>query len=101
MLLTSVENSERLTLDALPRNASATIVRVEGDDAVARRLREMGLLPGQTVRRGRAAPLGDPVVFFVRGFRLALRRSEARRIAVDRASLVSASDDSRLDERIG
>lgn len=73
-------NAAPATLADLPRNASACIAGVEGNDAVSRRLREMGLLAGQIVRRAGTAPLGDPAIYFVRGFRLALRRTEASRI---------------------
>lgn len=75
-----MNSSAPATLADLPRNASACIAGVEGNDAVSRRLREMGLLAGQIVRRAGTAPLGDPAIYFVRGFRLALRRTEASRI---------------------
>jgi ferrous iron transport protein A len=81
-----------LTLDALPRDASARIAEVQGNDAVSRRLREMGLLAGQSVRRSGTAPLGDPAIYFVRGFRLALRRAEARRVLIDQSSVEPAVD---------
>jgi hypothetical protein len=43
----------------------------------------MGLLAGQVVRRAGTAPLGDPSIYFVRGFRLALRRTEACRVLLE------------------
>lgn len=46
------------------------------------RLRELGLVPGTRLRVIRRAPLGDPIEVSVRGSRLAMRRSEARRIEV-------------------
>jgi ferrous iron transport protein A len=52
----------------------------------------MGLLAGQPVRRSGTAPLGDPSIYFVRGFRLALRRSEARRVLIDHESVEPATD---------
>lgn len=79
------------TLADLPRNASARIAEVVGNDAVARRLREMGLLSGQIVRRAGTAPLGDPTIYFVRGFRLALRRTEACRILLEPGLIDDAS----------
>ncbi len=49
---------------------------------MARRLMEMGLLPGTEVRIVRAAPLGDPVELRLRHYSLSIRRREAARIAV-------------------
>ena len=46
-------------------------------------LLDLGLLPGTRVRALRHAPLGDPAVFELRGYRLCLRRSEAHRVRVD------------------
>lgn len=48
------------------------------------RLEDLGFLPETHVTRERAAPLGDPIAFRVRGARLCLRRDEARLIKVRR-----------------
>ena len=58
------------------------VVGVEGTDEISLRLLEMGLTPGVTVRCLGAAPLGDPLEFEVRGYRLSIRRSEAARVEV-------------------
>ena len=50
------------------------------------RLREMGLLVGTRVTLVRAAPLGDPLEFKLRGYHLSLRKSEAEQILVELAS---------------
>jgi ferrous iron transport protein A len=57
-----------------PKNASTFL-----------RLREMGLLPGTTITFVRAAPLGDPLEFKLRGYHLTLRRAEAEQITVETA----------------
>jgi ferrous iron transport protein A len=54
-----------------------------GADGLSQRLAEMGFTPGQAVRVIRFAPLGDPMQIRIRGFNLALRRNEARRIVLD------------------
>ena len=51
-------------------------------EAMGDRLREMGLLPGATVRLIRRAPLGCPIEFEVGGSRLALRQADATQIFV-------------------
>ena len=70
------------TLDRLAPGESGTVSRVEGDPAIARRLMELGLVPGTPVAMVRSAPLGDPLELTVRGVHLSLRRSEARSIHV-------------------
>jgi len=70
------------TLNALPHGREARVVSVEGEGAIARRLMEMGVVPGAPVCVIKAAPLGDPIEVRVRGYHLALRRAEAQTIKV-------------------
>ncbi len=81
------ERAERIdaaavSLDRLSIGATARVLAVGGEGAVARRLMEMGVVPGAPVRVIKAAPLGDPVEVRVHGYHLALRRSEAETILV-------------------
>jgi Fe2+ transport system protein FeoA len=62
------------------------VVAVEIDGPEAQRLLDLGFVPGTPVRVVGRAPLGDPTVYSLRGIRLCLRQSEARRIAVRPAS---------------
>jgi ferrous iron transport protein A len=71
-----------LPLDSLPFGTEARVVTVEGSGPVARRLMEMGVVPGAPVRVIKAAPLGDPLEVRVRNYHLALRRNEAQTILV-------------------
>jgi ferrous iron transport protein A len=59
------------------------ILDVAGDDAVAVRLMEMGLTEGEPIELIGFAPLGDPVEFRVRGYRLSLRKAEAARVTIE------------------
>lgn len=70
------------TLDTLPVGQSAQISEIQGDDAIAIRLMEMGLTEGEEIRVLAVAPLGDPVEYEIRGYRLSLRRSEAKRVQI-------------------
>jgi ferrous iron transport protein A len=72
------------TLDQLRVGDRATIVDVSGQDGVAVRLLEMGLTEGEEIEVIGFAPLGDPIEFQVRGYRLSLRANEARRLQVER-----------------
>ena len=78
----TVSPQRTTTLGVLPRGAQARVVSVGGADAVARRLMEMGVVPGAPVRVVKCAPLGDPIQVRVRGYDLALRRAEAQMISV-------------------
>ncbi|MCS6913802.1 MAG: FeoA family protein [Myxococcales bacterium] len=73
---------QETTLDCLPPGAVASVVRVEGEDQIARRLGDLGFWAGTLVEVVRRAPLGDPTQYGLRGYRLALRRVEARRVVV-------------------
>jgi ferrous iron transport protein A len=61
----------------------ARVVGIEGIDEITARLMEMGLTPGVEIELLGTAPFGDPLEFEVRGYRLSLRVSEARRASVD------------------
>ena len=70
------------TLAGLTEGQTATIASVSGDDAIALRILEMGLTDGEEVTFLGAAPLGDPLEFSVRGYRLSLRAAEAARVVL-------------------
>ena len=74
------------TLAQLPVGASAKVARIEGQDELACRLMEMGLTPGVELRLVGAAPLGDPLELEVRGYRLSVRKSEAKRVELQPSS---------------
>ena len=71
------------TLADLTEGQAAIIVEVAGDDQISQRIMEMGLTDGEQVSLRRIAPLGDPMEFSVRGYRISLRRAEAARVSVE------------------
>jgi ferrous iron transport protein A len=60
----------------------AILERLELPEEDARRLMELGFLPGHSVTPALAAPGGDPRVFRVDGSEIALRRETAARLFV-------------------
>ena len=70
------------TLDRLPIGDSAIVGHVGGGRLVARRLMEMGLLPGTRVETIRRAPLGDPLEIRLRGYLLSLRLADAAHVTL-------------------
>jgi Fe2+ transport system protein FeoA len=83
-------SDEEALLSELPIGATGTVLRVGGARGVARRLMEMGLLPGTRVRIVRLAPLGDPLELRLRSYSLSLRRAEAASIAIGDVLLPAA-----------
>ena len=73
---------DELSLARLPIGAQARVISVNGSGAIARRLMEMGVVPGAPIRVIKTAPLGDPIEIRVHGYHLALRRTEAQTISV-------------------
>lgn len=79
------EQSTMITLANLKRVGDrARILDVKGDDAVAIRLMEMGLTEEEEIEVVGFAPLGDPIEFSIRGYRISLRSTEAARVEVVR-----------------
>jgi ferrous iron transport protein A len=72
------------TLDTLRIGEQGRVTAVAGSTDVRRRLLEMGLTPGTTVRVIRFAPLGDPMDIQVRGYHLSLRKHEASQVTLAR-----------------
>jgi ferrous iron transport protein B len=72
-----------IALSTLKPGQSAVITRLPGDEMLAMRLREMGLLRGTTVTFLRSAPLGDPMEFRLRGFELSIRRADAAQVMAE------------------
>jgi ferrous iron transport protein A len=67
-------------LHELKRGESGILDRLEVPEDEARRLMEMGFLPGHKVTPAHSAPGGDPRVFRVDGSEVALRRETAIRL---------------------
>ena len=75
------------TLVDLHRGDAAILDRIDLPVDDARRLMELGFLPGARITAGFSAPGGDPRVFQVDGSEIALRRETARRLKVTLDSL--------------
>jgi ferrous iron transport protein A len=66
----------------LRRGEQAILDNIDLPTDDARRLMELGFLPGTQVTAGRSAPGGDPRVFQVDGSEIALRSETAARLTV-------------------
>jgi len=76
-------------LSELPRRTPAIVEGVEehaANDAIARRLRELGFVSGEQVEVVAAGPFGaEPLLVQVGFTRFALRRAEAARVRLQAA----------------
>lgn len=73
-----------LTLADLPTGQRCVIDRLDLPEELARRLMELGFLPGNEVVPARRAPGGGPRVFRVDGSEVAIRNETAARMYVRR-----------------
>ena len=53
------------------------------DKMVKKHLMEMGLIKGTKLKVVKIAPTGDPICIEIRGYELALRKSEAKSVIVE------------------
>jgi ferrous iron transport protein A len=73
-------NPEATNLMELKHGESGILDRLDLPEDDARRLMELGFLPGHAITPGHSAPGGDPRVFRVDGSEVALRRDTARKL---------------------
>ncbi len=73
---------QECALSELGPSQSGRILDVDTTAAAGRRLLDLGFLPETPLRVLRRAPLGDPVVYELRGYRVCLRRVDAARVRV-------------------
>ena len=71
-----------MTLKEVEVGKKATIVRLNGEGAVKRRIMDMGLTKGTEVEVVKVAPIGDPIELAVRGYSLSIRKDEAAMVEV-------------------
>ena len=72
-----------LRLNALPIGQTGTVLTVEGQGALSRRLQELGLTRGAAVRCLDRRRSGRAGCYDVRGTVLALRRSDCRGVFLE------------------
>lgn len=70
-------------LHELHKGQSAVVTGLHGDNlAVKRRLLDMGITTGVTVKVKKIAPLGDPVDIELRGYELCIRKNDMKNIDI-------------------
>ena len=71
------------TLREVKSGETVTVVKLNGEGAVKRRIMDMGITKGCSFYIRKVAPLGDPVEITVRGYELSVRKEDAQMVEVE------------------
>lgn len=72
-----------MNLAMLKPGESGKILKIGAAGPLKRRLMDMGVLAGETVRVEKVAPLGDPIEVTIKNYKLSLRKKEAQGILLE------------------
>ena len=71
------------SLSALRVGQSAYVAEIQADEAMRRRLLDLGLIRGTRVTCTAKRPAGDPAAYLIRGAVIALRGRDARGVRLE------------------
>jgi ferrous iron transport protein A len=71
-----------ITLADLNNDEAVQIVGLKGDDVSKRRLMALGIVRGKEISLETQAPMGDPRIYSILGYRLTIRNDDAQKILV-------------------
>ena len=71
------------TLKDIACGNTVSVVRVNGEGAIRRRIMDMGITKHTEIFVRKVAPLGDPMEVTVRGYKLSLRKADCEMIEVE------------------
>ncbi len=71
------------TLKDVKIGETVRVTKVGGEGAIKRRIMDMGITKGVSIKVIKVAPLGDPVEITVRGYELTLRKADCQNIEVE------------------
>ncbi len=71
-----------MTLDDL-RMKTGIIKRLVIEGSFKERLEDMGFVEGSKIRIIREAPLGDPIEIIIKGYKISIRKKDAKKIIVE------------------
>lgn len=71
------------TLKDIKVGESTNVIKLNGQGAVRRRIMDMGITKGVKIDVCKVAPFGDPIEILVRGYKLSLRKEDAKMIEVE------------------
>ena len=71
-----------MTLREVKKGQTVTVLKLNGEGAVKRRIMDMGITKDTEIYVRKVAPLGDPVEVTVRGYELSVRKADAEMVEV-------------------
>jgi ferrous iron transport protein A len=72
-----------MTLRDAQIGQTVKVIKLHGTGPVKRRIMDMGITKGQTIKVIRVAPLGDPMEVTVRNYQLSVRKADAEMVEVE------------------
>ena len=88
-----------MTLNDIPEKKEFVIVRLLSNGEIRKRLVDMGFISGTHGTVLRRALLKDPIELMIKGYRVSLRRSEAKQILVSDPAEQPAAQSSSVFSR--
>ncbi len=70
-------------LDELSINDKGKIIKIDAEKALKKKFLDMGFIPGTAVEVVGIAPLGDPIEVKLRGYKISLRKEEAKSVLIE------------------
>ncbi len=70
-------------LNDLAKGETGRVAGVNDKTLIGRRLMEMGIVPGVSIRVVKSGPFDDPIEIRLLGYSLAIRRSEAAAVEIE------------------
>ena len=71
------------TLKDVKIGSTVKVVKLHGEGAIKRRIMDMGITKGVELDVRKAAPFGDPIEIYVRGYELSIRKADAEMVEVE------------------
>lgn len=78
---------DMITIDKLKIGEKAYITSIELEDAIRRRLWDLGLIEGSLIEKLGESPMGDPGAFIIKNTVLAIRKKDGKKIFVKRIDI--------------
>ncbi len=76
-----------MTLNDLKPGEEGIVTSLGEKGPLRKRIMDMGVTPGVTIKVIKVAPLGDPIEVNIRGYELSLRKEEAKQIQINNSIL--------------
>ncbi len=73
-----------MKLNELLRGEEGKIIKIGKIGELKKRLSDMGVTSGETIKFERNAPLGDPQEYNIKGTNIAIRKKDAENIIIEK-----------------